>query len=145
MILRTHLAALGTCLIAVASWIGVSYAQTLTSSQGAIISANPAPSADQIQALIVRAIQNQHRDDQALQEFERIEHRIARSGENANVITDITERIMPSTAGNVKLKMAEHGTPVTPEEYRSELQIALNILNLTIHPNDHYKEDLAKY
>jgi hypothetical protein len=145
MILRTHLAALGTCLIAVASWIGVSYAQTLTSSQGAIISANPAPSADQIQALIVRAIQNQHRDDQALQEFERIEHRIARSGENANVITDITERIMPSTAGNVKLKMAEHGTPVTPEEYRSELQIAMNILNLTIHPNDHYKEDLAKY
>jgi hypothetical protein len=109
------------------------------------MSANPAPSADQIHALIARAIQNQHHDDQALQEFERFEHKITRGGENTDVTTDITERILPSNTGNVKLKMAEHGVPVTPEEYRNELQIALNIFNLAIHPNDRYKEDLAKY
>jgi hypothetical protein len=145
MIQRTHLAAIGTCLIAAASWLGVSFAQTLAGSQGALMSANPAPNPDQIHALIARAIQNQHHDDQALQEFERFEHKIARGGENADVTTDITERILPSTTGNVKLKMAEHGVPVTPEEYRNELQIALNIFNLAIHPNDRYKEDLAKY
>jgi hypothetical protein len=133
------------CLVTVASWIGVSRAQTLAGGPGAIITANPAPSADQIHALIVRAIQNQHRDDLALQEFERIEHRIARSGEHGDVITDITERILPSTVGNVKLKMAEHGVPVTPDEYRNELQIAVNIFSLAIHPNDHYKEDLTKF
>lgn len=133
------------CLIAVTSCIVVLNAQTLAGGSGAIISANPPPSADQIHALIVRAIQNQHRDDLALQEFERIERKIARSGENADVTTDITERILPSGTGNIKLKMAEHGVPVAPDIYRSELEIAVSALALAIHPNDHYKEDLAKF
>ena len=145
MIQRSHIAALGMCLITVASWMGVSHAQALTGSPAAIITSNPAPSADQIHALIVRAIQNQHRDDLALQEYERIEHKIVRSGENADVTDDITERILPSSAGNVKLKLAERGVPVTPQEYRNGLQIAENIFSLAIHPNDHYKEELAKY
>ncbi|HWF12693.1 MAG TPA: hypothetical protein VG272_03080 [Candidatus Acidoferrales bacterium] len=145
MIQRFHIAALGICLFAGVSWISVSHAQALVSGTGTNISPNPAPSADQIHALIMRAIQNQHRDDLALQEFERVEHKIARSGENAGVTVDITERILPSTTGNIKLKLAERGVPVTPQEYRNELQIAENIFSLAIHPNDHYKEDLAKY
>src|SRR5665213_359907 len=145
MIQRTHIAVLGICLAAVTSSAGVSYAQTACCSQPSSVTSNPAPSADQIHALIVRAIQNQHRDDQALQEFERVEHRVARSGENAAIVDDISERILPSSSGNIKLKMADHGAPVAPDEYRNELQIALNILDLTIHPNDHYKEELAKY
>ena len=145
MIQRTHIAALGIFLVAVTSWISVSYAQTLAGGPGAIITANPAPSPDQIHALIVRAIQNQHRDDQALQEFERIERKIARSGENADITTDITERILPSGTGNIKLKMAEHGVPIASDLYRAELEFAVNAFDLAIHPNDRYKEDLAKY
>jgi hypothetical protein len=95
--------------------------------------------------LIVRAIQNQHRDDEALQQFERVEHRVARSGENAAVVDDITERILPSGSGNIKLKMAEHGVPVAPDAYRIELQFAVNEFTLAMNPNDHYKEDLAKF
>jgi len=133
------------CFVALASWLGVSHAQTLAGGPGATISANPAPSPDRIHALIVRALQNQHLDDQALQEYERIEHRISHTGENASVLTDITERILPSTAGNIKLKMAENGVPVAPETYRSELEIAQNVFSLAIHPNDRYKEDLAKF
>jgi hypothetical protein len=125
--------------------MGVSYAQTACCSQPSTVSANAAPSQDQIHALIVRAIENQHRDDEALLQFERVEHRVARSAENAPIIEDITERILPSTSGNIKLKMADHGVPVASEEYRSELQIALDIFGLTIHPNDHYREELAKY
>jgi len=145
MIQRFHIVALGTCLLAGLSWISVSHAQALVSGTDANISPNPAPNADQIHALIVRAIQNQHRDDLALQEFERVEHKITRSGENGEVTVDITERILPSTTGNIKLKLAEHGVPVTPQEYRNELQIAENIYSQAVHPNDHYKEDLAKY
>jgi hypothetical protein len=145
MIQRTHIAALGICVAAVASWTGVVRAQTSCCGQPSTVSANNAPSPDQIHALIVRAIENQHRDDEALQQFERVEHRVARSAENAPIIEDVTERIIPSTSGNIKLKMAVHGVPVAPEEYRSELQIALDIFGLTIHPNDHYREELAKY
>jgi hypothetical protein len=139
------MAALGICFAAVASCTGAAFAQTSCCSQTPTISANSAPSPDQIHALVVRAIQNQHRDDESLQQFERVEHRVSRSGENAPIVEDITERILPSSSGNIKLKTADHGVPVAPEEYRSELQIALNILGLTIHPNDHYKEELTKY
>jgi hypothetical protein len=123
----------------------VAYAQAACCSQPSTVSANAAPSPDQIHSLIVRAIENQHRDDEALQQFERVERRVARSAENAPIIEDVTERILPSTSGNIKLKMADRGVPVAPEAYRSELQTALDIFGLTIHPNDHYREELAKY
>ncbi|HEX3372505.1 MAG TPA: hypothetical protein VHS08_08300, partial [Candidatus Acidoferrales bacterium] len=145
MIQRTHIAALGICVVAVASWTGVARAQTSCCSKPSTVSPNSVPSPDQIHALIVRAIENQHRDDEALQQFERVEHRIARSAENAPIIEDVIERILPSTSGNIKLKTADHGVPIAPEEYRSELQTALDIFGLTIHPNDHYREELAKY
>lgn len=123
----------------------MAYAQAACCSQPSTVSANAAPSPDQIHSLIVRAIENQHRDDEALQQFERVERRVARSAENAPIIEDVTERILPSTSGNIKLKMADRGVPVAPEAYRSELQTALDIFGLTIHPNDHYREELAKY
>ena len=123
----------------------MSYAQTGCCSQAATVSAGPTLNSDQIHALVVRAIQNQHRDDEALQEFERVEHRVARSGENADVVTDITERILPSASGNIKLKITEHGVPVPPEAYRTELEFAVNKFSLAMHPNDRYREELAKY
>ncbi|HET6143497.1 MAG TPA: hypothetical protein VFE02_08300 [Candidatus Acidoferrales bacterium] len=145
MIQRTHIAALGICVAAIGCWTSVAYAQAACCSQPSTVSANAAPSPDQIHSLIVRAIENQHRDDEALQQFERVERRVARSAENAPIIEDVTERILPSTSGNIKLKMADRGVPVAPEAYRSELQTALDIFGLTIHPNDHYREELAKY
>jgi hypothetical protein len=41
--------------------------------------------------------------------------------------------------------MAENGVPVTPDLYRHELEFAVNALGLAMHPNDRYKEDLAKF
>jgi hypothetical protein len=60
------------------------------------------------------------------------------------VVSDITERIVPSPTGNIKLKITENGVAVPPETYRSELEFAVNALGLVMHPNDRYKEDLAK-
>jgi hypothetical protein len=137
--------ALGVCLIALAPWHGAPPARALAGAQGAIITGNPAPSPGEIHSLIMRAVENQHRDDRALEEFERTEHVITRKGENAEVLTDLTERIIPSGTGNIKLKMAENGVPVSPELYRQELEFAVNALDLPNHPNDRYKEDLAKY
>ena len=82
MVRRRHIVALGVCLAALAPWVGSPSARAMPSGQGAIITGNPAPSPDQIHSLILRAIENQHRDDQALEEFERIEHVITRKAEN---------------------------------------------------------------
>jgi hypothetical protein len=137
--------ALAVCLTALAAWAGTPGARALPSGQGAIMTANPAPSPEQIHSLIMRAIENQHRDDRALEEFERTEHSITRKGENAEIVTNLTERILPSGTGNIKLKMAENGVPVSEEIYRQELEFAVAALELAMHPNDRYKEDLAKF
>jgi hypothetical protein len=140
-----HIVTLCACSIALTWWPGTPSERALAGSQGAIITGNPAPSAEQIHSLILRAIENQHRDDQALEEFERTEHTIGHKGENAGIDSDLTERLVPSATGNIKLKMAESGVPVSAELYRTELQFAVNALDLAMHPNDRYKEDLAKF
>ena len=113
--------------------------------QGPIVTRNPAPSYEQLHSLVLRAIENQHRDDRALEEFERLEHVITRKSENGEILTDITERILPSGTGNIKLRTAEKGDPVPAEEYRQELETALKALDSAVPSSDRYKEDLAKF
>src|ERR1700688_5212909 len=108
MIHMRQIMALGDSLVALAACAGAPSARARPGAQGAIIAGNPAPSPEQIHSLIMRSIANQHRDDRALEEFERIEHVITRKGENAEIVTDLTERILPSGTGNIKLKMAEN-------------------------------------
>jgi hypothetical protein len=145
MVHRRHIAALGVGLAALAAWHSIPTARAQAGGQGAVIAANPAPTAEQIHSLIMRAIENQHRDDRALEEFERTEHVVARKSENAEILTDLTERIVPSATGNIKLKMSENGVPVSADLYRTELEFAVNALDPATHPSDHYKEELAKF
>ena len=138
--------ALGTFWIAFAPWLATPNVRAQAGGgQGPTVSSNPAPSPEQIHSLIMRAIENQHRDDRALEEFERVEHRITRKGENAEILTDITERLVPSGTGVVKLKMEENGMTIPPETYRQELEFTVNALELAMHPNDRHEEDLAKF
>ena len=132
-------------MIVLASWLGPTPAQGQAAGQSAVVTGNPPPSPEQIRALITRAIENQHRDDMALQEFERIEHRVAHNNGNSEGAIDITERVLPHTTGNIKLKTAEKGVPVPEETYRTELEAAVTAYGLILHPGIHYKEDLAKF
>jgi hypothetical protein len=140
--------ALGVCL-AQGAWLAPAAARAQANGQGGnqgpVVTGNPPPSPEQIRALTVRAIANQHRNDQALEQFERIEHTISRKGENAEISTDITQRIISSPAGNIKLKTAENGAPVSPETYRQELQFAVTALGQALNPDARYKEGQAKY
>jgi hypothetical protein len=145
MVYRRHIVALGVCLTGLAPWAGAPGARARPSGQGAIITGNPAPSPEQIHSLIMRAVENQHRDDRALEEFERTEHVITRKGENAEIVTDLTERVLPSGTGNIKLKMAENGVPVSAELYRHELEFAVTALDPGTHPDERYKGDQAKF
>jgi hypothetical protein len=114
--------------------------------QDATVSANPAPSAEQIHSLIARMIANQHKDDRAIDEFERVEHMVARQGgKNSDVLSDRTERILPSGTGTMRLPVDQEGLPLSEDLHRQQLQYAVSALDLYLHPNDHMRQSLAKF
>ncbi len=116
-----------------------------SSPQASGVTANPVPSAQQLQSLVTRAMDNQHRNDRALEEFERVEHEIShKAGENSVVLSDRIDRVIPSGTGTMRLLLADHSSPVPPEAMRRQLQGAVDALDLALHPNERYKQDLAK-
>ncbi len=141
-----HMAVWGAALLVVALWVAALAAPPRTSGQGATITGNPAPTADQVQSFVARTVENQHRNDRAIEEFERVEHLILRKGgEYSEVLSDRTNRVVPSGTGNMRLLLAQNGAPVSQELYRRELQVAVTALDLFLHPNDRVKQDLAKF
>jgi hypothetical protein len=77
---------------------------------------------DEVVALADRAISNQHRSDQALFEYERVEHSVERSGGSSpRILLDKAYRIVPTGTGTLKLLLKEGGKPVDAEIYRKEL------------------------
>ncbi|MBZ5642825.1 MAG: hypothetical protein LAO19_08715 [Acidobacteriia bacterium] len=141
-----QIVALGTVILAVAPWLAAPPARALDGDQRTTIQANPAPTPEQLQALIARAVENQHRDDRALEEYERVERVVTRKPDgSAAVVTDRTDRVLPSGTGTMKLPLAENGAPVSPELYRHWLQIAVDALNIAVHPNEDYKRDMIKF
>jgi len=146
MIRTRHIAAFGAVVAVLTQWATAPSARPRPDGQDTIVTGNPAPTADQVQSLILRAVENQHRNDIASEQFERVERVVThKPGENSDLVSDRTERIVPFGTGIVKLQMAENGSPVSSELYRSELQFAYNTLDLAIHPNDRSKQDLVKF
>jgi hypothetical protein len=117
-----------------------------SSGQGSTIASNPAPTAEQIQSLIARMIENQHRNDQAIEEYERVEHVVTlKDGENSEVMSERTERVLPSGTGTLRLQTAQSSPPASPDLHRRELQYAVGALDRFLHPNERMKQDVAKF
>ena len=91
----------------------------------------------QVRDLVKRAIANQHRDDAALDCFERIERHIERSGgSNDRVTEDKSYRVVPTGSGNIKLLVKVADAPVSSAEYQRELAAWQAILSVAVHPDD---------
>ena len=133
-------------LLVLALFVDAASADPRPRGQGSTIAANPAPTAEQIQSLIVRMIENQHRNDGAIEEYERVEHVVTlKDGENSEVVSDRTERVLSSGTGTMRLQTAESSPPVPPELHRRELQYAVGALDRFLHPNERMKQDVAKF
>jgi hypothetical protein len=137
-------------LLALLAGLGLSptgiAADDLPKTQDATISGNPAPSAEQIQSLIARMIANQHKDDRAINEFERVERVVTRkAGENSDIGSDHTDRILPSGTGIMKLQVEQAGDPFSQDLHRQQLQYAVSALDLYLHPNDRMRQSVAKF
>jgi hypothetical protein len=97
----------------------------------------PPPSEAEITARTQRLVANQHKDDDALPEYERIErHTDLTGGSNPRTIEDRTYRVVPTGTGTLKILLKDNGTPTDPVQYRRELQSWEDVLELMLRPDD---------
>lgn len=90
----------------------------------------------QIQDLLSRIIANQHRNDVALDTFERLERHVERDGSNGRVAEDKLYRVVPTGSGTLKLLVRENNQSVSPIEYRRQLRDWERVLQVAIHSDD---------
>jgi hypothetical protein len=92
---------------------------------------------EEIRALAARAIANQHRDDEAADAFEHIDHLFDRAGaSDLRVSQNKTFRVVPTGTGTLKLLLKENDRPVSAQEYQRQLKIWAQILEVAIQPGD---------
>lgn len=142
---QVAIAGLSAALVGLGLWPTPRLANAQTGS----ISSDPsqAPTSAQLQERGTKLIANQHKDDDALDQYERIEHELDKTGgANARTLVDKKTRLVPNGAGVTKLLLEENGQAVSPDEYRRELQNWISVLQFMSNPNDErMKSASAKY
>lgn len=105
----------------------------------------PPPSQAEVQARTQRLLANQHRNDDAIDQYERVERRIDRtSGPDPRVIDDKTYRVVPTGAGTGKILLKDGESKTDPNAYRQQLQLLESVLEV-IHREVRQEELRRKY
>jgi hypothetical protein len=95
------------------------------------------PSAAEIESRAEKLVANQHHNDTALEQYERIEHHVSRTGgDNPRVLEDRTFRVVPTGSGTMKLLLKTEARAVDPGEYRRQLQSWAELLRVMLKPDD---------
>jgi hypothetical protein len=105
------------------------------------------PTGAEIRERAMKVIANQHADDAVLDKSERFERQMERTGgPNPRVLDEKDYRILPNGMGTTKILLKENGKSVDSEEYRKELLVWKEALELSLHPEESKsKAALAKY
>lgn len=105
------------------------------------------PTEAELRDLGAKLVANQHKNDEALDQYERIEHELdTTGGATPRTLVDKKTRLVPNGAGTTKMLLEEGGRPVSPDDYRRELQNWLSVLQFMVNPNDgRMKSATAKY
>jgi hypothetical protein len=110
------------------------FAVILSPGASGVTSQTAAPSADDARALVERAIANQHHNDEASYDYERIERRYVRAGNR--ITEDNTYRVVPTGTGTLKIPLKEGSQPVDPAVYEKALRDWEQVLTVAMNPND---------
>jgi hypothetical protein len=93
--------------------------------------------AEQVRELMSRTVENQHRDDAALDSFERTERHVTHAGGLDGPATDEkTYRVVPTGSGTLRLLIGENDAPVPAILYRRQLRDWESILEVAVHADD---------
>src|SRR5215472_9039530 len=105
------------------------------------------PSEAEAQLRADKLIANQHRDDSAIERYERIEHQIDRTGgPSPRVTEDRTFRVVPTGTGTMKILLRDNGKTPNPADYHRQLEQWRDALELALKPDDsRAKSAFAKF
>lgn len=96
-------------------------------------SPGPVPAEAELHARAERLIANQHRDDTEIEQFDRIERHVDRTGgPTPRVMEDKTYRVVPTGSGTLKILLKDGPTPTDPADYRRQLQSWEMLLELML-------------
>lgn len=142
-------AAFGLLSAALLTALGVTSALHPTAAQTSSMTSdsNQAPTPEELQARGLELVANQHKNDDALDRYERVERESETTGgANPRALSKKKTRLVPNGAGTTKLLLEENGRSVTPEEYQRELQNWLEVLQFMVNPDDdRMKSATSKY
>jgi hypothetical protein len=128
--------------LAVAAFAASPAADTRPGGAGQAPPLSPA----EVQALSQRAIANQHRNDQLLDQYERIEHTwIRKPGTNPPATQETLNRILPTGTGIMRLPLAAPGKPANPVAYHDQLVYLANVLSMVAQPDAAEQQTLERY
>ncbi|MGH9711959.1 MAG: hypothetical protein ACRD5M_01505 [Candidatus Acidiferrales bacterium] len=95
------------------------------------------PSDAEISERAAKLIAHQHANDLAIEEYERMERHVDRTGgSNARILEDKTYRVVPTGPGTMKILLKENDKPTDPAEIRKQLKTWRDLLELALNPND---------
>jgi hypothetical protein len=95
------------------------------------------PSEAELNLRADKLIANQHQNDYSLDQYERIERQVDQTkGMSPRIIEDRTFRIVPNGTGTMKILLSERGKPVEPSEYRRQLLLWQQTLEIVLRPGD---------
>src|SRR5262249_53319508 len=84
-----------------------------------------------------KVIANQHANDEALDQYQRLEHQVERTGGgNPRVLEDRLYRVVPTGPGTMKILLKSNGQSTDAAEYRKQLLAWKNTLEIILKPND---------
>jgi hypothetical protein len=96
-----------------------------------------APSDAEIQLRAQKLIDNQHHNDEVLEQYERVERHVDRTGgDTPRVLEDKTYRVVPTGTGTMKLLLKDGSNPADPAEYHRQLIAWRDLLEVMLKPDD---------
>ncbi|MGA8145683.1 MAG: hypothetical protein WB987_17495 [Candidatus Acidiferrales bacterium] len=119
-------------IVAAASVLTGPSLSTISATQRAL-----PPSDYEIQLRADELTANQHQNDLAIEQYERIERQVSQTaGTTPRILEDRTFRVLPTGTGAMKLLLRDRGKTPDPAEYRRQLQLWEQALELALKPND---------
>ncbi len=82
-------------------------------------------------------LEHQYSNDEAIEEYERVEHHVDRTGgASPRVLDDKTYRVVPTGTGTMKLLLKDGERPVDAADYRKQLVAWEELLEVMLRPDD---------